>query len=110
MQRAKGYDPELITVPPIFQRPARPVEMFRWLITKYMWPQSSLWIAISVTVFHFATPDLSRFTSLSVDDVALVWLRNIILMTIVIGGQHWWLHIRKAQGCLLYTSPSPRDS
>ena len=61
-------------------------------------PQSSLWIAISVIVFHFATPDLSRFTSLSVDDVALVWLRNIILMTIVIGGQHWWLHIRKAQG------------
>ena len=98
MQRAKGYDPELITVPPIFQRPTRPVEMLRWLITKYMWPQSSLWIAISVIVFHFATPDLSRFTSLSVDDVALVWLRNIILMTIVIGGQHWWLHIRKAQG------------
>ena len=98
MQRAKGYDPELITVPPIFQRPARPVEMLRWLITKYMWPQSSLWIAISVIVFHFATPDLSRFASLSVDDIALVWLRNIILMTIVIGGQHWWLHIRKAQG------------
>ena len=75
MQRAKGYDPDLITVPPIFQRPARPVEMLRWLVTKYMWPQSSLWIAISVVVFHFATPDVSRFASLSVDDVALVWLR-----------------------------------
>ena len=42
---------------------------------------SSLWIAISVVVFHFATPGVSRFASLSVDDVALVWLRNIVLMT-----------------------------
>ena len=73
MQRAKGYDPELITVPPIFQRPARPVEMLRWLITKYMWPQSSLWIAISVIVFHFATPDVSRFASLSGGDIVALY-------------------------------------
>ena len=66
MQRAKGYDPELINVPPIFQRPAQPVEMLRWLITKYMWPQSSLWIAISVIVFtspHPTYPDSPRLAS-----------------------------------------------
>ena len=96
MQRTKGYDPDPLNVPPLFQRPSRPAEMIRWLITKYMWPQSSLWIAISIVVFHFATPDVSRFTTLGIDDIALVWLRNIALMLIVIGGQHWWLHIRRA--------------
>ncbi len=72
--------------------------MVRWLVTSFMWPQSVLWIAISVVVWRYFTPDLSRFASLSVDDVALLWLRNIVLMMIVIGGQHWWLHIRKSQG------------
>ncbi len=98
MARTKGYDPDPLDVPPIFQRPSKPVEMIRWLITKYMWPQSSLWIVIAAIVFNFATPDLSRFVSLGVDDVALIWLRNIVLMLIVIGGQHWWLHIKRAQG------------
>ena len=41
MQRAKGYDPDPLDVPPLFQLPARPVEMLRWLITKYMWTQPS---------------------------------------------------------------------
>ena len=40
MQRTKGYDPEPLDVPPIFQSPSRPVAMVKWLVTKFMWPQS----------------------------------------------------------------------
>ena len=98
MQRDRGYDPDLINVPPLFQRPARPAEMLRWLVTKYMWPQSSLWIIIAIGVFHLATPSLDRFAQLGIDDIALLWLRNALLMATVIGGQHWWLHIRRSQG------------
>lgn len=98
MQRTKGYDPEPFDVPPIFQSPPRPVAMLRWLLTSFLWPQSLLWIGISVAVYHVATPGLERFASLSVDDVAVLWPRNIVVMVIVIGGQHWWLHIRRAQG------------
>ncbi len=72
--------------------------MVRWLITKYMWPQSTLWIAIAALMYHFFTPGVDRFSSFTIDDVALLWLRNTVLMLVVIGGQHWWLHIRKAQG------------
>ncbi len=72
--------------------------MMRWLITKYMWPQSLAWIGLSALVYHLCTPGLDRFASVSVDDVGLLWVRNAVLMLIVIGGQHWWLHIRKAQG------------
>lgn len=98
MQRAKGYDPEPLEVPPLFQSPPRPLAMLGWLLTRYLWPQSVLWIGLSALVFHFFTPGLSRFASLGVDDVGLLWLRNTILMLVVIGGQHWWLHIRRAQG------------
>ena len=98
LARKKGYDPEPFDVPPLFQTPPRPAGMLRWLVTKFMWPQSALWIAIAALVYHVFTPGLARFASVSVDDVALLWLRNVVLMVVVIGGQHWWLHIRRAQG------------
>jgi len=98
MHRAKGYDPEPMDVPPLFQTPSRPLAMVDWFITKYMWPQSLTWIAIAALAYNFFTPGLERFASLGIDDVALIWLRNTVLMLVAIGGQHWWLHIRKAQG------------
>lgn len=70
----------------------------RWLITNYLWPQPLAWIGLAAITYHFFTPSIVRYASLGVDDVALLWFRNVILMVVVIGGQHWWLHIRKAQG------------
>ncbi len=98
LTRARGYDPELITVPPIFQSPARPAAMVRWLVTKYLWPQSLLWIGIAALMYHLFTPRLARFASLGAADVAVLWVRNTAMMLVIIGGQHWWLHIRRAQG------------
>lgn len=98
MQRAKGYDPEPMILPPLYESRPNPLTMVRWLITKFMWPQTITWIAIAALAYHAFTPGLDRFVSLSVDDVALIWLRNTVLMLVVIGGQHWWLHIRRAQG------------
>ncbi len=97
MRRPRGYDPEPLDVPPLFQSPPRPLAMIRWLMADFLWPQLLLWVAIAVAAYRWFTPDLVRFGSLSVDDVALLWLRNVALMLIVIGGQHWWLHIRQAQ-------------
>jgi len=98
LRRAKGYDPAPIDVPPLFEDQPRPLAMVRWLLTKYLWPQSLLWIGIAALMYHAFTPSLARFASLGVGDVALLWLRNALMMLVVIGGQHWWLHIRKAQG------------
>jgi len=98
MHRTRGYDPEPFDVPPVFRTPPQPVAMIRWFITKYLWPQSITWIAIAAATYHFFTPSLDRFASLGVDDIGLLWLRNVALMLVVIGGQHWWLHIRRSQG------------
>ncbi|MEM7093085.1 MAG: sterol desaturase family protein [Actinomycetota bacterium] len=98
LNRSKGYDPAPFDVPPLFQSPTRPAFMLRWLITKFMWPQSLTWIGISLLVYALFTPGLERFASLDAGDIVLLWARNAVLMLIVIGGQHWWLHIRQAQG------------
>lgn len=96
--RTRGYDPAPIDVPPLFQSPPRPLGMVRWLITKYMWPQSIAWIGLAALMYQTVTPGLDRFASLGLDDVALLWLRNTAMMLVIIGGQHWWLHIRRGQG------------
>lgn len=98
MDRAKGYDPEIIQVPPVFQSPPQLAAMLRWFVTKYLWPQSLLWIGLAALTYHLATPGLERFASLDAADVGLLWLRNSVLMLVVIGGQHWWLHMRRSQG------------
>lgn len=98
MRRDRGYDPQPMDVPPIFRSPPQPLAMLRWLVTRFLWPQSLCWIAISVLTYHLFTPSLARFETLSVDDVTLLWLRNALLMLAVIGGLHWRLHIRRAQG------------
>ncbi|MBM35745.1 MAG: desaturase [Acidimicrobiaceae bacterium] len=98
LQRSSGYDPPPLDLPPLFQSSPKPLAMCRWLVTKFLWPQSMLWIAISVVTYHFLTPGLDRFRSLDVIDVLVLWVRNAALMLTIIGGQHWWLHIRKSQG------------
>jgi sterol desaturase/sphingolipid hydroxylase (fatty acid hydroxylase superfamily) len=98
MQRARGYDPQPFDVPPLFQSPPKPVAMVGWLATKFLWPQTLLWFALGWLTWRFLTPELDRFASLSVDDVAILWGRNVALMLVLIGGQHWALHIRRTQG------------
>ena len=36
--------------------------------------------------------------TLSPDWMALVWMRNAFFLTLVAGGLHWWLYMRKSQG------------
>ena len=55
-------------------------------------------IALAVVTWNFLTPDLDRMATLEPGWVALIWLRNAALLTLVAGGLHWWLYIRQGQG------------
>ena len=50
MERAQGYDPEPMDVPPLFQSPPRPVAMSVWFVTKFLWPQALLWLLVSLSM------------------------------------------------------------
>ena len=95
--RASGYDPPIIELPPLFQRPRRPLAWLRWNVGSFLWPQSLAWIAIAAVAWNFFTPSFSRMTDLRFDWIALIYIRNVVLMLVVVGGQHYWLHIRKSQ-------------
>ena len=97
-EREKGYEPEALSVPPLFGSRPRPLQMLRWWVTRFMWPQGLLWMAISVVAWNFFTPDISRMDTLEPGWISLIYLRNVVLLLIVIGGLHARLHIRRAQG------------
>jgi len=93
-----GYDPGVFEVPPLFRSPSQPLQMLKWFISKFMWYQSVLWILISFICYRYFTPELSNFQSFKIDSFFLIWLRNISIMFLIVGFQHWYLYTRKSQG------------
>lgn len=63
-----------------------------------MWPQTLLWIGIAVAAWNLGTPDFDRMQHLELGWIAMIYVRNVVLMLLVIGGLHLWLHVRRSQG------------
>ena len=93
-----GYDPGSFDVPPLFRSTPQPLQMIKWFLFKFMWYQSVLWILISFICYRYFTPDLSNFQSFRTTPFVMIWLRNISVMFLVVGAQHWYLYTRKSQG------------
>ena len=72
--------------------------MTRWLVTRFFWWQNALWIVVGAVTWLWLTPSLDRFAAPAPWAVALVYARNVGLMIVIVGGLHWWLHMRRSQG------------
>ena len=94
-----GYQPpDPIAVPPLYAWPPRPLAALRWLGGSLLFPWGLFFIALAVVSWNFLTPSLDRMSTLAPGWVLLIWLRNAALLTLVAGGLHWWLYMRRAQG------------
>ncbi len=89
--------PEPIAVPPLYAWPPRPLATLRWLATGLLFPWGLILIALAVIAWHYLTPDLSAMRELHPGWMLLIWLRNAALLTLVAGGLHWWLYVRRQQ-------------
>ena len=85
---------------PLFQWPVKPVETLKWLFGwgGYIWPRHAAYVLLSVITWYFFQSDLSGTEDLSASWIALMLLRNLILMIGVYGFYHVTLYILKAQG------------
>lgn len=92
------YQPaSTIAPPPLFAWPLRPVAVLKYLLIDLMFPWNYLFIAIAFLCWTFFTPQMAIMTTLEFGWYAKLWLRNAAVLTLVAGGLHWWLYLRKSQ-------------
>ena len=100
---------ELINIPPIYDRPLRPLVIAKWFagFPGYLWPLNALVLGITVTTWSLLTPDLAQMKTLEAWWLALLLVRNIVLITAFFGGLHLYLYAFRKQSDKLEFSDKP---
>lgn len=84
---------------PLFDWPPRPVDAFLALTKRWVTlTRNVLFILMAVCVYQFFLPDMTEMSTLSVQWVVSVFVRNALLITLVAGGLHLFLFTLRSQG------------
>lgn len=93
------YQPsETVEKPVIYALPPRPLAALKYLLVDMMFPWNYLFITLALLCWIYFTPAMHTMATLEFGWYAELWLRNAAILTLVAGGLHWWLYIRRAQG------------
>ena len=99
-RQAWNYTPDLpLRSAPFLHWPLRPAAVVRHLVKAWR-PLTSrvLMLAVSFAVWQWASPSLSEAESLRPGWILEIWVRNIVLVTVVAGGLHLLLQRYRVQG------------
>ncbi|MEM7428314.1 MAG: sterol desaturase family protein [Pseudomonadota bacterium] len=84
---------------PIFAWPPQPVAAFKWLARTWLQlSEQMIFALIAVAIWLYVQPPLEDCKGFALGWMANVWLRNMVLMTIVAGGLHLYFYTYKKQG------------
>jgi len=87
-----------IQTSPLFAWPPKPLSAFKWVAGSWVTiGENIILVALACICWFFLSPSLEITTTLSVDWIGFIFMRNIILMCIVAGGLHWYFHSGKKQ-------------
>lgn len=86
----------LIRYPDVFVLPPSIGGILKWL-PRYFFPWGIAYGLLALFVWTYLTPSVERMQSLKFDWVVLIALRNLALLCLIVGGQHYWLYVRRAQ-------------
>lgn len=102
MRDEKGHwkPPYPVTYAPVFAWPPQPKRMLKWLFGYggYLYPINLFFVALAALTWHFLQPGFDRTVTLQWDWIALMFLRNMVLMWIIFGGHHLVFYTLKLHG------------
>lgn len=97
-----------LKVSPFFTWPLRPVEMARWLWNSwFLITERLILVGIAFVTLIWTQPSLEVTQSLAPGWIAQIWVRNMVLMTVVAGGLHLYFYHWRKQGDALKFDPRP---
>jgi len=95
-----------IAVSPFFSWPPEPARMVQWIAARWLrLAENSILVVVALVIWAWFQPSLETTKTLSFDWIAFIWLRNIVLMSLVAGGLHWFFYMRRGQGERLKFDP-----
>ena len=97
-----------LQVSPLFQWPPQPAQMLSWLWNSWFFISERLIIVgIACLSFYWFQPPLEETRTLAFGWIGEMFLRNVILMSIVAGGLHLYFYTYTKQGKELKYDPRP---
>ncbi|WP_298434856.1 sterol desaturase family protein [uncultured Jannaschia sp.] len=88
-----------LRVSPFFRWPLRPLEMLRWVWNSwFLITERLILVGVALASYAWFQPPLEETRVLAASWIVEIWLRNIVLMTVVAGGLHLWFYTFTRQG------------
>src|SRR5680860_1621947 len=82
-----------LTVSPFFTWPLRPIEMIRWVWNSwFLITERLILVGIAFVTLILTQPSLEVTQTLAPGWIAQIWVRNLVLMTVVAGGLHLYFY------------------
>jgi len=100
---------EPLSVGPLFDRPWTLSRVRRWL-PGYVFPWNALFFGTAALFWFWLTPSRDTLMTLDIGWIALLFLRNVVLILVVFGGLELHLYLRRHQGTRFkYSGKFPAD-
>jgi sterol desaturase/sphingolipid hydroxylase (fatty acid hydroxylase superfamily) len=97
-----------LRVSPFFRWPLRPVDMALWLWNSwFLISERLIIVGIAFACLRWVQPTLEVTQTLAPGWILGIWLRNLVLMTLVAGGLHLYFYHWRKQGDRLKFDPRP---
>ena len=95
-----NYHPDLpLSDPSVFNWPPRPGFLIRWFATNWLTlSERVMMVLLAVLLWLFAYPSLETAKTFALGWILQTYIVNLIMVTAVAGGLHWYFYIRKGQG------------
>ena len=97
-----------ITVSPLFNWPLKPLEVLKWIWKSwFIITENLILIVVACISFFWFHPPLEQAQTFSIEWVAKLYIRNILLLSAVAGGLHLYFYTFTQQGQKLKYDPRP---
>ena len=97
-----------IKVSPLFNWPLQPLEVLKWIWKSwFIITENLILIVVACISFFWFHPPLEQAQTFSIEWVAKLYIRNILLLSAVAGGLHLYFYTFTQQGQKLKYDPRP---